>query len=50
MFLVQQVFTFEWVTDSEHDTRDSAEDRVLEIMDPDRPDTVRIVPVPDMNN
>lgn len=43
MYEVQQVFTYEWVTISTHDTWDEAEGAVIEHMDGERPDTIRIV-------
>lgn len=45
MYEVQQVFTYEWVTISTHDTWDEAEEAVIERMDDERPDTIRIVEV-----
>jgi hypothetical protein len=45
MYEVQQVFTFEWVTISSHDEWYEAQDAVVEIMDDERPDIVRVVEV-----
>lgn len=45
MFEVQQVFAHEWVTMSSHDNWDEAQDAAMEIMDDERPDTVRVVEV-----
>lgn len=43
MYEVQQVFTYEWVTISSHDFLSEAQDAAMEIVDDERPDTVRIV-------
>lgn len=45
MYEVQRVFTYEWVTISTHDEWYEAEDAAMEIMDDERPDTVRVVEV-----
>lgn len=45
MYEVQQVFTYEWVTISTHDLWEEAEEVVIEHMDGERPDTIRIVEV-----
>lgn len=45
MYEVQQVFTYEWITISTHDTWDEAEEAVIEHMDDERPDIIRIVEV-----
>lgn len=45
MYEVQQVFTYEWVTISTHDTWDEAEEAVIEHMDGEDLGIIRIVEV-----
>lgn len=45
MYEVQQVFTYEWVTISSHDEWHEAQDAAMDIMDDERPDTVRVVEI-----
>jgi len=45
MYELQQVFTHCWVTVSSHDDWYEAQDAAMDIMDDERPDTVRIVEI-----